>query len=240
MITNLFKKNEKVSEASFNNIEPIEGRISIIGNCQAEALGWYIRRLPQMIKAREDKVASCNFLVAENFSEHMKKIYGEEEYQKKLFLDTNKKNRHKLVRNDRKEYKHNIHDSMRIKKMIQHSDVIIFQKIRTETAPNLNYGRVKLLAKDEAELISISSFHYKEGKVRFERKMAAKDKELGVRIKGSELIKDREGINSVDQPNHPNYKYFLELVSDICDIMGWEYYSDDQLKYFEETKFPFG
>lgn len=224
---------EKETKDSFNC------RISVIGNCQAEAIAWYLRRLPQISSASKDGKAVCNFLVAERFSDHMKQLY-KEGYKGKLFLHANRKNRHRLVENNERDVKYNIHEAGKIKKMIQLSDVIVFQKIKPQTSNILNFGRVKGLAKDSAQLISIPSFHYHDKAKRFKREMDKHDKELGVRVTGDFILKRNNEIKSLDQTNHPNYLYFLEVVKIICEINGWEFFSEDQISYFNKIKFPFG
>lgn len=219
--------------------EEFRARISVIGNCQSEALAWYIRRLPQMRKGAKEGRVVCNWLVAEKFREHMRGIY-KGKFKDYLFLHANAKNRHRLVVDNKIDHKYNLFESPKIRKTLQSSDFIIFQKIRPKTSDLLNWQKVKILANDSAKLISISSFHHEKKDNKYLREMIKKENELRVSLKASQLIKNNKKINSVDQPNHPNVFYFLDLLENICKINGWEFFNEQEVERFVKLKFPFG
>ena len=217
----------------------IKARISVIGNCQSEALAWYIRRLPQMREGAQNGRVVCNWLVAEGFREHMRKIY-KGKFKNYLFLHANAKNRHRLVIDNKMDYKYNLFDPPRIRKILQSSDYVIFQKIRPKTSDLLNWQKVKILAHDDAELISISSFFHEKKDNKYLKEMIKRENELRISLKASNLIKNNNKINSVDQPNHPNVYYFLDLVEEICKKFDWDFFSEQEVERFTKLKFPFG
>ena len=47
-------------------------------------------------------------------------------------------------------------------------------------------------------------------------------------------------IKMIAVPTHPAVFYFLELVREICNFTGWEYYTDDQYYKYMEQRYPFG
>jgi hypothetical protein len=219
--------------------EEIKARISVVGNCQSEALAWYIRRLPQMREGAKNGKVVCNWLVAEKFREHMKRIY-KGKFRNYLFLHANAKNRHRLVINNKIDHKYNLFESQRIRKTLQCSDYVIFQKIKPKTSELLNWQKVKIFADENAKLISISSFFHEKKDNKYLKEMIKRENELRISLKASELIKNNKKINSVDQPNHPNVFYFLDLVEKICEINGWEFFNEQEVERFIKLKFPFG
>jgi hypothetical protein len=220
-------------------MKEIKARISVIGNCQSEALAWYIRRLPQMREGAKNGKVVCNWLVAEKFREHMKRV-NKEKFAKHLFLHTNPANVHRLVTEDKGDFRFNIFKSDQIRKSLQASDYVIFQKIRPSTSKLLNWQNVKILARDDAKLISISSFFHDKKNNKFVLEMAKREAEVKVLLRATELIKNNKKINGTNLPNHPNVFYFLDLVKEICRIYDWEYFSDEEVEKYSKIRFPFG
>jgi len=213
--------------------------VVVIGNCQAEALAWYIRRLPQNKILAKKSLFSCNWIVAERFKEHLKKIY-KKDFKKYQFLHADAKSRHNLVVKDSGEIAFNIFEKERAIKKIQNADIIIFQKIQKGTSALFNHENVKIMAKDDAKLISISNFFYSKKDKKYLEGMKEREDKLRVLLKASYLIKKNPNINSHIRPEHPNVFYFLELVKEICKILDWTYYTENQVKAFLNLKFPFG
>lgn len=213
--------------------------VVLIGNCQAEALAWYIRRLPKAKNLAQQGKFVCNWIVAERFKKHLKKIY-KKDFKKYPFLHADALSRHRLLTEGYGDTQYNIYNERVSIGKIKNADLIIFQKISKETSDLFNYDNVKRLAKDEAELISISSFFYSEKDPSHLNGMMEREETLRVRLRASELIFNNKKINCHIRPEHPNVHYFLDLMKNICKILGWEYYKEGQLKQFLNLKFPFG
>lgn len=213
--------------------------VVLVGNCQAEALGWYLRRLPNPKKLAQQGKFVCNWIVAERFKKHLKRIY-KEDFKKYPFLHADALSRHRLLIEGYGDTQYNIFNEKISIGKIKNADLIIFQKIANTTSDLFNYDNIKRLAKDEAELISISSFFYSKEDESHLNGMMEREETLRVRLRASDLIYNNKKIDCHIRPEHPNVHYFLDLIENICKIMNWEFFGEGQVKQFLNLKFPFG
>ena len=119
------------------------------------------------------------------------------------------------------------------------SDYIIYQHTKTSTSKAYNPTELKKHAKI-AKLISISSFFYDPEEPKYFNGMKQRAKENNVDIPAHKLIEKHGSKITVAKYNHPHVFYFLELVREICEFVGWDYYSDHQYNQYYDRGYPFG
>lgn len=124
---------------------------------------------------------------------------------------------------------------------LKSSDYVIFQPIQIKKSKYFNYIQIKRYAA-KAKTISINSFFFshREADHRSLRKMINKNIHLGVDIPGLRILNKCIKALKCSQPNHPSAVYFLELMREICLILKWNYYSDEQYEELLKKGYPFG
>jgi len=214
-------------------------KITLLGNCQTRALTWYIQQI------------NVNYDVKWVCIERLKKMGGG-------WLRSGSGDKFIGI----------ISDTREAINRLKLSDYVIFQHIRPETSENYNVDQIKKHAKN-AELISISSFLYKpdDPEQKSLKGMIERAEEFNIDIPAHKII-EKHGVKIdtqkriinkrrfqsriqtiiedrgceiiVKQGNHPKVFYFLELVREICELTGWEYYNDEQYNQYLKDGYPFG
>ena len=188
--------------------------ITLLGNCQTKALSWYIQQL--------DPSFNVKWICIEMFLPH----WGPTSQFRGKPINV-------------------ITDTQKAIKTLQSSDHLIFQHIHS--SENYNLEKIKMHAKN-AKLISISSFFYdpdiEDPKASGLMGMIARANRFNIDIPAHKMIEKHghkiEIVRNDNAPTHPGVFYFLELVREICEKTGWDYYSDEQYNQYLKQGYPFG
>ena len=187
-------------------------KITLLGNCQTKALSWYIQQL------------DASFDV------------------KWICIDTFYKSNWALTKNFKGKDIEIIFDKNESIERLKNSDYIIFQHVKPSKS---KYFHSEIIKKYQsyAELISISSFYYEPEdpqEISF-KGMIDRAKKLNINIPAHKIIEKYRVDDIVTiHPYHPKSLYFLELLRQICEKTGWNYYSDKQYNQYLKQGYPFG
>lgn len=186
-------------------------KISLIGNCQTLALTWYLQQLNK------------------DFDVQWIQLFGE--LGNKIASESNAlgKKITKIV---------SIETGIN---RLQQSDYVIFQHLRLETSPHYNFKQLKKHV-TKGKLISISSMFYEpnDPDQKLLKGMIERAEACNIDIPAHKIIEKHGPKITMQQKNHPQVFYFLELVREICAITGWNYYSDEQYNQYLKEGYPFG
>lgn len=196
-------------------------KVSLIGNCQIKALTWYIQQL--------------------NSDFDVKYIYtniGMQKFAKKNYFKG-------------KTTPTIINTEVSLNRLLK-SDYIIYQPIKPSRIKNFNYKDIQKYS-TKSRLISIGCFYCENTKMKnyinnklYQEKsgllgMKERAKKFNLDIQPHKII-EKHGICSMStqNPYHPKVLYFLESVKEICELVGWDYYSSDQYNQYLKERYPFG
>ncbi len=189
-------------------------KITLLGNCQTKALTWYIAQLHEEF----DAAWICMEALT---SQHWGPPPGFRGKKIKTIVD-----------------------SEQAIERLRNSDYVIFQHLDTKTSKKYNFQELQKHVQ-KGKLISISvmfynpSQHILDGS--FLQGMIERAKRHNIDIPAHKIIeKHGSKIKMIAVPTHPAVFYFLELVREICNFTGWEYYTDDQYYKYMEQRYPFG
>ena len=187
-------------------------KISLIGNCQAKALTWYLSEL--------DKNFDVKYISAKTFLEFgMYQVFRGKPTP--TIIDT-QKGIQRLQNSDFIIYQH-------IKP--ETSKNFNFEKIKY-------YGRnAKLISfshmmydSEDPEQAQLKGMELRAKKFNIDIPANEIIKKHGDKVK---VCKEAA------HPNHPCSFYFLELVRGICVKAEWEYYSNEQYHFYLKEGYPF-
>jgi hypothetical protein len=188
--------------------------IALYGNCQTRALFFYIKKLQP--------------------NANIKWICPDLAFDKKVHVWAHTQEfEGKFV-----ESLYNVDKSI---DFIKQSDVVIYQNIDTARSPQINQDIIKKHAKQNVDLISISSYYYDSSLKNPLDGMISRESKLKVSISSVELIIKNSNIHSMEQVhNHPNVHYFIDLCESICSMINWKQFSENDKKELLEEGYPFG
>lgn len=184
--------------------------ITLLGNCQTKALSWYIEQLDQSVDVRW--ICIEKFLPDWGWRTQFR--------GKPINIIT---------------------DVQEGTKRLQSSDYVIFQHIQPRISDNYNTEQLKKYVAGD-RLISISSMFYDpaDPEQKYFKGMVTRAEKSEITIPAHKLIEKHGDKITMQDENHPNSFYFLELVRGICGIIGLEYYSDEQYNQYLKDGYPFG
>jgi len=207
-------------------------KITLLGNCQTKALTWYIQQL------------NDNFDVKWVQPEFSREPAHADWAEPGIFLG---KSTPTVIGTE---------DSI---ERLKCSSFLIYQPIVPETSKNFNFEKIKSY-NPECHFISISAFFYdpEDSREQALKGMIDRANEYNIDIPAHKIIKkhgnkievqDRsftfhgipwEGKGKTARSFHPKVFYFLELVREICEKTGWDYYSEEQYDQYLKEGYPFG
>lgn len=189
-------------------------KISTIGNCQTQALTWYIKKLNPKFDVkwvqpeftREAGWAHPGVLLKES----IETVMGEKDSINRL----------------------------------KQSSFLIYQPMDLNKSKNFNFQKIKSY-NPECCFISINSFYFLPGcpKQTGLSGMIERAKRFNIDIPAHKLIEKHGSKITIEEssqnPAHPRVFYFLELMREICNKTGWDYYSDKQYNEYIKKEHPF-
>ena len=203
--------------------------ITLLGNCQTKALSWYIQQLDLDfdIKWIWTNIGMGNSARSQ---------------QCPFVPNRGRGGRHVPT----------VVHAIQARARLLESDYIIYQPIRPSRIKDFNHEDIQKY-KDNTKLISIGCFycktintrHLTDNKTYEERTgllgMKQRSDKFSLDIQPHKII-EKHGIDAVATNNayHPKTLYFLELVREICEKTGWNYYSDEQYNRYLKEGYPFG
>lgn len=209
--------------------------ITLIGNCQAKALCWFIRQLNDSFDVK--------YICPEYFT-------------KWPFFSSNCLYDKPI---------NTITDTDSGINRLKTSSCVIYQILDRGISEHFRQKNIQQYA-TEATLISISSFHWHPKHPEFLDGMINRMNKFKIDIPAPSLIEKHPGLIKLGpirdtgyramnneaysklseseaiktHSRHPNAFYFLELVREICNHAGWEFYSDELYSELLDHGFPFG
>ena len=187
--------------------------ISLVGNCQAKALVWYLSQLNEQFDVK--------YISIEMFRETFGRLQNFE--GKPTPSITNTQEAVERLQNSNFIIYQNILEST--------SKDFNFKKIReySSVAKLISFSSMIYDPNDPNEF-------YQKG-------MADRDKQFNVDITANQIIEKHGNkvkvLKDTAKPNHPCSFYFLELVREICIKAKWEYYTNEQYNFYLKERYPF-
>lgn len=177
-------------------------KITFIGNCQTVALCYYFQ-----------------LLMPENESEIVWLLFGPE-FRGVLSTWSNK------CKNKILDYEQSI-------ERIKISDVIIYQEVVPEKSLFCNEVKLNELKQESCKLIKIPSIYldYKRYDISI-KDLQTKEIEKKVDIFVSSIFEKHKDKNLMLTIWHPNTLLFMELIKELCSLIGIEFFSEEQEKEF--------
>lgn len=213
-------------------------KICTFGNCQTNILAWYIKNLvPQHCVKWIQTIDKFKDLPLERGSNVVDLQTRWWYYYRDGIVDNSKLMNpiDGLLPNSRSSFKY-----------IQECDIVIHQNISPKKSKLFNRDIIHRCFSRNSKVISVSSLYYHpDHHHRTMTGMEHRDKTFNVTIPAHKLISQVKDIKIVqdntghEQYQHPNAVYFLEVVRQICNLTGLDYYSDEQFKYLLALDFPF-
>jgi len=197
-------------------------KIATLGSCQANIINWYMRQLfPQ---------------------DTIKWVFPEIFKQWELTKDCIDENR---IFKD--QIHHNIWNHDEGIDYLKSADYIIYQKIEPKTSDLFNFNKIESYKKKDAKTVSLTYILYSPSDLSLLEGMIKRESALLPDIKVSDIIvnnpkKNEFKFNKDGTPPgaHCNSTLFLEIVREICKILNFKFFNDDQYKHIESLKYPFG
>lgn len=122
---------------------------------------------------------------------------------------------------------------------LRESDIIIYQPIKAKTSPTFHPEKLKEYA-PHAKFISISSLVYDKNDMDKWERMRTRAHKHNIDIPGHIIMEKFGDRIKMQQKDHPSALYFFEVMREICKILGWEYYTDEQYWKVWGRKWPYG
>jgi len=188
--------------------------ISLLGNCQAKALVWYLSQLNEQFDVKYISI------------EVFRNVFGgDQNFRGKPTPSiTNTQEAVERLQNSNFIIYQNIEEDT--------SKNFNFKKIReySSVAKLISFSSMVYDPKDPHKF--------------YQKEMAYRDKKFNVDITANQIIEKHGNKVKVQKkgtkkPNHPCSFYFLELVREICIKAKWEYYTDEQYNFYYKERYPF-
>lgn len=208
----------KTLSISDTNLENEPMNITLVGNCQTKALAWYVQQInPSFdVKWIQNRAQlESPWATSDCFEgKHVPTLTKPEDAIKRL-----------------KESSLVIHQILSRKA----SDYFHTDLIRTYN-PDCMFITISVfyLQPDHPDMPGLSGMIERETKHNHDIKAHKIFQEHSDRIN----IQFTQTGDPV--PNHPTCVYFLEVMRKLCEITGWDYYTDEQYNQYLEEKYPFG
>ena len=194
-------------------------KIATIGSCQAMAISWYMRQLLPQCQAK--------WICPEIF-----KTWELDFEKSKHFKD---------------QFYNNIWNHDEGVDYLKNADCIIYQKIEPRTSKLFNYDKIESYKKSNAKIVSLTYFLYSPTDLSLIEGMMKRESNLLPDIKVSDIIlnhpkKNEFKFNKEGNPPgaHCNSTLFLEIIREICKILNFQFFSEEEYARIEKQKYPFG
>ena len=193
-------------------------KIATIGTCQAKIIAWYMRQLNPEYQAK--------WICPEVFSD-----WEERSEKAKHFKD---------------QFYNNIWNHDEGVAYLKDADCIIYQKIEPKTSPLFNYDKIESYKKRNAKTVSLTYFLHSPTDPSLIKGMMERESNLLPDIRVSDIIlnhpkKNEFKFSKVGNPpgTHCNSTLFLEIIREICKILNFEFFSEEEYVLIEKQKYPF-
>ena len=197
-------------------------KIATLGSCQSMIINWYLRQLYPQYETK--------WVCPEIFKNW--ELTKECTYETRLFKD---------------QIHHNIWDHNEGVAYLKDADFIIYQKIDPDKSKLFNYDKIESYKKNNAKTVSLTYILHSPTDLSLIKGMMERESILLPDIKVSDIIlnhpkKNEFKFNKDGNPPgaHCNSTLFLEIVREICNLLNFEFFSDEQYKFIENQKYPFG
>lgn len=194
-------------------------KIATTGSCQAMAIAWYMRQLNPQYQVK--------WICPEIFRNWESSIPDAKYFKDQLY--------------------HNIWDHEEGVAYLKDADCIIYQKIEPRTSPLFNYDKIESYKKSNAKTVSLTYIIHSPTDLSLINGMIERESNLLPDIKVSDIIlnhpkKNEFKFNKDGNPPgaHCNSTLFLEIVREICNLLNFEFFNEEEYARIEKQKYPFG